>query len=83
MRKQGREVKRNKPEIMDNLIYEQDLPLDMTEQEYSEWFKKSQIIDGVRMGPKFKRMQKKIPTKGEISDQQNSDIYYSRCVNGR
>jgi len=36
------------------LVYEDQLP-EMTDAEYADWFKKSQVIDGVRMGPPFKR----------------------------
>lgn len=31
-------------------LYEDELPI-MTDSEYSEWFNKSKVIDGVRMGP--------------------------------
>lgn len=31
------------------LMYEQDLP-EMTDEQYSEWFKTSVLVDGVRMG---------------------------------
>ncbi len=32
-------------------IYEDDLPVEMTKGDYREWFKHSNVIDGVRMGP--------------------------------
>jgi hypothetical protein len=37
------------------LMYEDDLPADMTDEEYKKWFEKSSVLWGVRMGPKFKR----------------------------
>ena len=36
------------------LVYEDDLP-EMTDAEYSEWYAKSEVVFGVRMGPPFKR----------------------------
>jgi hypothetical protein len=36
------------------VMYEDELPADMTAQEYSAWFAKS-FVDGVRMGPVFER----------------------------
>lgn len=35
------------------LVHEDQLP-EMSSEEYSEWFKASEIIDGVRMGPEIK-----------------------------
>ena len=32
-------------------IYEDELPEEMTDKEYDEWFKKSHVVYGVRMGP--------------------------------
>lgn len=37
--------------IEENWTYEDQLP-EMTGEQYSEWFSKSTVIDGVRMGPK-------------------------------
>jgi hypothetical protein len=31
--------------------YEDLLPADMTDAEYNEWFNRSAVVDGVRMGP--------------------------------
>jgi hypothetical protein len=48
------------------LIYEDDLPDDMTDEEYTNWFKRSHVVDGVRMGypiddvPKHEECDKKI-----------------------
>lgn len=33
------------------LMYEDDLPENMSDSEYDEWFAKSSVVDGVRMGP--------------------------------
>lgn len=33
--------------------HEDELPIDITQEEYDRWFGQSEIIDGVRMGPKF------------------------------
>ena len=35
---------------MENLVYEDMLP-PMTDEQYAAWFKKSKVVDGVRMGP--------------------------------
>lgn len=35
------------------LMYEDDLPIDITDDEYDKWYEKSRIVDGVRMGPLF------------------------------
>lgn len=37
------------------LIYEDELPEDMTQEEYDEWYKTSSIVYGVRMGQPFVR----------------------------
>lgn len=36
-----------------DLIYEEDLPDIMTKEQYSEWYDKSCLVDGVRMGPPY------------------------------
>lgn len=36
------------------LVYEDELP-EMTDAEYREWFAKSEVIDGVRMGPTIEK----------------------------
>jgi hypothetical protein len=36
-------------------MYEDELPEDMTDKEYSRWYEQSKVIGGVRMGPKWKR----------------------------
>jgi hypothetical protein len=33
------------------LMYEQDLPDDISKESYSSWFLESKVIDGIRMGP--------------------------------
>lgn len=38
-------------------VYEDDLP-PMTDKEYSAWYKQSEVIDGVRMGPNPDRIKK-------------------------
>lgn len=38
-----------------NEQYEDELPVDITDAEYSAWFAKSRVIDGVRVGPKVAR----------------------------
>lgn len=38
-----------------HLQYEDDLPDDISQSEYDEWYKHSLIIDGVRMGIPLKR----------------------------
>lgn len=45
------------PDVMRSLplMYEDQLPEDMTDAEYDEWFLTSSIVDGVRMGKKFER----------------------------
>jgi uncharacterized Zn finger protein (UPF0148 family) len=35
------------------LTYEEDLPDDMPDKDYDEWFKASSLIYGVRMGPVY------------------------------
>ena len=35
------------------LMFEQDLPEDMTEEQYSKWFETSIVIWGVRLGDIF------------------------------
>ena len=35
------------------MMYEQDLPEEMTQQEYNEWYYNSSLVDGVRMGGVF------------------------------
>jgi hypothetical protein len=35
------------------LMYEDELPADMTDEEYERWFADSAVVDGVRMGPKI------------------------------
>lgn len=35
-----------------SLMYEDDLPDSITDAEYEAWFKKSILVDGVRMGPR-------------------------------
>ncbi len=35
--------------------YEDDLPDDMTDKEYDDWYAESAVIDGVRMGKPFVR----------------------------
>jgi len=37
------------------LMYEDELP-EMTDEEYDEWYEKSSVVYGVRMGPIFKRV---------------------------
>ena len=44
-------------------IYEDELPRDITDGEYSEWYEKSLISDGVRVGPKIKRVSHKLNKK--------------------
>lgn len=36
------------------VMHEDDLPEDMTEEEYDQWYADSQVIDGIRMGPLVK-----------------------------
>ena len=36
-----------------DIIYEDELPEDLTDAEYDLWFKESYISDGVRVGPKI------------------------------
>jgi len=38
-----------------SLMYEDDLPKDISQGEYDLWFEQSRIVDGVRMGPRFYR----------------------------
>ena len=38
-----------------NLMYEQDLPKDISEQDYAIWFEQSSLMYGVRVGPKFEK----------------------------
>lgn len=33
------------------LIYEDELPANITDADYDKWFKESNVVDGVRMGP--------------------------------
>ena len=40
------------------VIYEDELPDDLTDLEYSKWYAKSYIIDGVRVGPQRRQMDK-------------------------
>ena len=34
-------------------MYEDELPEDITDEEYSDWYEQSAVYDGVRMGPKW------------------------------
>jgi hypothetical protein len=36
---------------IERYIFETDLPADILKSTYDEWFKRSRIVDGVRMGP--------------------------------
>jgi len=45
------------------LVYEDGLPEDMSPDEYAEWYKTSEIVDGVRMGKPFVRDTKDINIK--------------------
>lgn len=38
------------------VMYEDDLPKDITESEYNWWYERSGIVGGVRMGPRFIRV---------------------------
>lgn len=40
--------------VQESLMYEDELP-EMTDDEYSDWYKTSQIVDGVRMGRRVER----------------------------
>ena len=40
-----------------NLQYEDELPDDMTDAEYDVWYRASRVVDGVRMGPVFRRSE--------------------------
>ncbi len=46
----------NPPASNIELMYEDELPENMTDAEYSEWYDKSSIVDGVRMGPIFNKV---------------------------
>lgn len=35
-------------------MYEDELPESITDEEYDSWYENSCVVDGVRMGPKFK-----------------------------
>jgi len=35
------------------LIYEDELPANMSDEDYNFWFGNSIVVDGVRMGPKI------------------------------
>jgi hypothetical protein len=39
------------------LMYEDELPEDMTDSEYSEWYEQSYVLDGVRVGPQRKKQE--------------------------
>ena len=43
------------PICENELIYEDTLPANITDAEYDAWYAESQVIDGVRMGPKLVR----------------------------
>lgn len=49
------------------LMYEDELPQDITDAEYSEWFELSAIVEGVRMGPQF--------TRKRILDTDTGDLF--------
>lgn len=36
------------------MIYEDELPSGMTDEDYDAWFLRSSVVDGVRMGPRIK-----------------------------
>lgn len=47
----------------DALMYEDELPADMPDADYSAWFCASRLVDGVRMGPRYaKRVQPEEPS---------------------
>ena len=37
-------------------VYEDELPPDMTDAEYAEWFTRSEVVDGVRVSSKIKAL---------------------------
>ena len=39
------------------LVYEDDLPVDIPDQLYNLWYEESQLINGVRMGPRLAAIQ--------------------------
>lgn len=41
--------------LFSDLIYEQDLPKDITDDEYKQWYRRSYVVDGVRMGYPLQR----------------------------
>lgn len=40
-------------EIPEGWVYEDQLPEDLSNEDYDDWFPLSRVIDGVRMGPPF------------------------------
>jgi hypothetical protein len=50
------------------LVYEDQLP-SMTDAEYREWFKKSSIVHGVRMGPPVGKAQPAPDAAGEVAEE--------------
>ena len=36
------------------LMYEDELPADMSDEEYDAWFARSHVVCGVRMGPRVR-----------------------------
>lgn len=39
--------------VPEGFVYEDELPEDMTDDAYREWFDRSMIVGGVRMGPRI------------------------------
>lgn len=44
-------------EQSEGLMFEDELP-EMTDEQYSEWFEKSQLVEGVRMGPIIEKQER-------------------------
>lgn len=40
-------------DIPEGWVYEDQLPEDLSNEDYDDWFAQSRVIDGVRMGPDF------------------------------
>lgn len=57
--------------MIGNLVFEDELP-EMNDKEYSEWFSKSEVVDGVRMG-KRPELHIGFPSQEEIDAENNND----------
>ena len=63
---------------MDSYIFEDELPSDISDEEYSTWFKKSWIEYGVRVGPRIHFSSKRCwcnPTLDYVDSETGNEVW--------